>query len=59
MDNPPNKDMASRPVFDGSEWISEFILYCDAENDDILDRCTPPQSTYPHTSLIRMSIKIS
>ena len=38
-DNPPNKDN-SRPVFDGSAWVSEFTLYCDAENDDILDRCT-------------------
>lgn len=38
-DNPPNKDN-SRPVFDGAAWVGEFILYCDAENDDILDRCT-------------------
>ena len=38
-DNPPNKNN-NRPVFDNTGWIDDFVLYCDAENIDILDRCT-------------------
>ena len=38
-DNPPNKNN-NRPVFDNTGWEQEFILYCDAENLDLLDRCT-------------------
>ena len=38
-DNPPNKDN-NRPVFDNTDWKQEFTLYCDAENLDLLDRCT-------------------
>ncbi|MEC9137535.1 MAG: right-handed parallel beta-helix repeat-containing protein [Candidatus Thermoplasmatota archaeon] len=38
-DNPPNKDN-NRPVFDNTDWKQEFTLYCDAENPDLLDRCT-------------------
>ena len=38
-DNPPNRGN-NRPIFDSEGWQQEFTLYCDAENLDLLDRCT-------------------